>query len=479
MKKSATTLALLAAGVLSLPAFGQTKADFDEMRQELQRLRQELNALKGQPAVAASAASGASSTNDRIEQLEIKQKDAVVLGDIGNSFRLPGSETSLRIYGFAELTAVKEFKGDNSNNDYSTYAPYAPINGSMGNANRTGVSYLTARTSRLGVEASTPTAYGPLGVKIEGDFNNEPRTGDGAVSGKVGNIYTQAWTNSYGFRLRHAYGQFGGLLIGQTWSTFMDVDNSPETVDFNGPIGSALARQPQIRYAYGTKDMGTFTVALENSVNYILDNTGTATTQGLAKMPDLIGRWDKSFGWGSMSVRGVSHELRVNDGAGLEVSKRGYGLASTAFIKMRDGKDFASVGLTYGEGIGRYFYGIEGAAFDGTNILLEKALGIAVGYQYKASDRLRANFVFGAQRSYDNAYTAFARANGLDSSVGAGGMGQFAINRSAYQAHLGFIYNPIKNVDFGAEYIFGQRETLAGEKGDLSRVNLSAKYYFN
>ena len=40
MKVSRTTLALLAAGVLSLPAFGQTKADFDEMRQEIARLRQ-------------------------------------------------------------------------------------------------------------------------------------------------------------------------------------------------------------------------------------------------------------------------------------------------------------------------------------------------------------------------------------------------------------------------------------------------------
>lgn len=469
MKVSATTLALLAAGLLSLPAFGQTKADFDEMRQEIARLRQELNALKAQSPVAAPAASA---TNDRIEQLEIKQKDAVVMGDIGNSFRLPGSETSLRIYGFAEVNAVKEFKGDNSGSDYATAIQYAPINDSIGNGKRTGVSHLTARTSRFGLEASTPTSYGPMGIKIEGDFNNEPRTGNSAVSGSAGNIYTQGWSNSYNFRLRQAYGQFGGLLVGQTWSTFMDVDNSPETVDFNGPTGSTFIRQPQIRYAYGTKDNGTFTLALENPVSYLLDNTGGAQTSGFSKAPDLIARWDKSFGWGSMSVRGVSQEFRINDGAGLEVSKRGYGLGSTAFIKMRDAKDFLSVALTYGDGIGRYFNGVEGAAFDGTDILLEKVLGIVVGYQYKASDTLRANFVLGAQRNYDNPYTAFARANGLDT-------GQWGINRNIYQAHLGFIYNPIKNVDFGAEYIFGQRETLAGEKGDLSRINLSGKYYFN
>lgn len=476
MKKTAITLSMLAAGLLSMPALAQTRAEFDELRQELLRLRQEINQLKAQqsakpaPAAAASAADTAA-TNERIEQLEIKAKDAVVVGDIPNSFRLPGSETSLRIYGFAELNAVYEAKGDNSSNDYSTFAPYAPINGST---TRTGQTYLHARTSRIGIEASTPTSYGPLSVKIEGDFNNEPRTGNSAVYGTTGNIYTQQATNSYGFRLRHAYGQFGGLLVGQTWSTFMDVDNSPETVDFNGPIGSTFIRQPQVRYAYATKDMGTFTVAAENSVSYVLDSSGVATPAGFSRVPDLIARWDKGFGWGSASVRALSHEHRVNDGAGVTASKRGWGVASTAFVKMRDAKDFASIGFTYGKGIGRYFNYIEGASYDTAtgNILLEKALGIVAGYQYKHSDTFRANFVLGWQKNYDNEYTTFARANGLDS-------GQFGINRSVYQAHIGFIYNPIKNVDFGAEYVFGQRRTLADEKGDLSRLNLSAKYYFN
>jgi hypothetical protein len=474
MKRSAITLMLLASGTLSLPAVAQTRSDFEELRQEVLRLRQELNQLKAPPPAAASAASSAAT--ERIEQLELKQKDAVVLGDIPGSFRLPGSETSLRLYGFVELNAVHEFKGDNSNNDFATFAPYAPVNGSTTRNNQT---FLHARTSRVGIDASTPTPYGPLAVKVEGDFNNDPRTGNSAVSGTIGNIFTQQSTNSYNFRLRQAYGQFGGLLVGQTWSTFMDVDNSPETVDFNGPIGSTFVRQPLIRYAYNTMDRGTFTVAAENSVSVVLDNTGTVTTAGFSRVPDFVARWDKSFGWGAMSVRGVTHELRVNDGATVNTSRRGYGIGTTALVKMRDAKDFASFALTYGNGIGRYFNYIEGAAFDpiANNILREKELGVVVGYQYKASDSFRTNFVLGWQRNYDNAYTAFARANGLDTAAGA--LGQFAINRRIYQAHLGFIYNPIKNVDFGAEYIFGQRKTLAGEKGDLSRVDLSAKYYFN
>jgi len=469
---------------VALPSHAQTARDFKEMRMEIKQLREELDALKKAkmaPAVAApvavpvavAPAAAQSDLADRVEAVEIRSKDAVTLGDIPGSFRLPNSETSLRVYGFAELNMVHELKGDNSDSDYSTFLPYAPLDGSP-QANKTGRDYLTARTSRFGIEASTPTQYGPLGIKIEGDFNNDPRTGNSAVSGTAGNIFTQQATNSYDFRLRHAYGQFGGLLIGQTWSTFMDVDNSPETVDFNGPIGSTFIRQPQIRYTYPTKDNGSFTVAAENADSYVLEPaTGLPSVAGFSHVPDFVGRWDKGFDWGAISVRGVTTEHRLEDGAAVSVSRRGYGLAASGLYKTM-GDDFMTWAVTGGTGIGRYFNYIEGAFYDAANnkILMEKALGVVLGYQHKQSDSLRFDGSVGYQRDYDNEYTDFARANGLDS-------GRFGINRSVWQSHLGVIWNPVKGVDLGAEYILGRRRTLAGETGDMSRFDLSAKYNFN
>lgn len=486
LKRTSLTASIaLMFAAAAVPSHAQTAKDFEEMRMEMKRLREELDALKKErqaqaqapvqaPAqVAAPAPAAVSELADRVEQIELRSKDAVVAGDIGGSFRLPNSETSLRLYGFAELNAVYEAKGDNSNNDYATFLPYAPLDGSA-EANRKGRTFMHARTSRIGIEASTPTSYGPLGVKVEGDFNNDPRTGNAAVSGSVANIFTQQATNSYNFRLRHAYGTLGGFLIGQTWSTFMDVDNSPETVDFNGPIGSTFIRQPQIRYTYGTADMGSFTVALENSDSYVLEaSSGLPSVAGFSRVPDLIGRWDKSFGWGAMSVRAVSHEHRLKDGDAVSVSRRGYGFGVSTLVKTGE-SDFMTAAVTGGNGIGRYFNYIEGAFYDDANdkILMEKALGVVLGYQHRASDSLRFNGSVGWQRNYDNEYTEFARASGLDS-------GQFGINRSVWQAHLGLIWNPVKEVDIGAEYIFGRRKTLADEQGDMSRVNLSAKYYFN
>ena len=186
---------------------------------------------------------------------------------------------------------------------------------------------------------------------------------------------------------------------------------------------------------------------------------------------------------GNVSLRGVTQQLKVvnND---INVSKRGYGLGATGLFKLRGGQDSLSLGVTWGNGAGRYFNYIEGAFLDTDNrkIVTERAVGVVAGYQFKQSDTLRYNFVGGWQRSMTNDFTRFAQANGLDSggiNSALGEFRQFAINRSLYQIHAGLIYNPVKNVDLGAEYIFGRRTTLANEKGDMSRVNLMARYTFN
>lgn len=465
MKKTKIALALFAVGLASGSVAQAADADrIAQLEAQMKIMQQQIEALK--------ASSSAKEIADLKDQVGAQGKEAVVIGDIPNSFRLAGSDTSIRLYGIAELNMVHESKGDGSANDYSTFMPYMPLNGSA-LGNRKGQSYLHARTSRIGVEAATPTPYGQLMAKIEGDFNNDPRTGNAAVTGSLGNIYTQQQTNSYDFRLRHAYFQLGPWMVGQNWSTFMDIDNTPETIDFNGPIASTFIRQPQLRYTYVTPEMGNYTAAIENSSSYVLNSSGSATTAGFSKVPDLVARWDRAFTWGSLSLRGVSHEHRVNDGAGVNQSRRGNGLAASGQIKTV-GDDFISWIVTGGTGIGRYFNYIEGAAYNPTanRVVMEKALGLVLGYQRKFSDTFRMNFVLGTQKNYDNEYTDFARANGF-----AGG--QFGINRRVTQAHVGGIWNPIKQVDVGVEYIYGKRETLLGETGNMSRINLLGRYNLN
>jgi hypothetical protein len=429
------------------------------------------------PAEGAQASAG-----ERLDLVEEKQKDAVVVGDVPGSFRVPGTELSLKLYGYVEVNYIHEFKGDNSDIDIPAFPAYAPLRDTP-EARRTGRDFVTARTSRFGIDASQPTRFGALAVKLEGDFINEPRTGGTEQYGTYRNVITQQETSSYGFRVRHAYGAFAGLLVGQTWGTFMDVDNSPETIDYNGPPGSTIIRQPMIRYSYATQDLGKFTVALENSSSYVLGDAAQSDADlpmgsSLSRLPDVVLRWDGSYQWGNVSVRALEQELRVKDGNGVDASKVGWGAAATAFLKLRGGQDYLSLAVTGGEGIGRYLFYVVGAVYDtpANEIRLERAGGIVAGYQFKPTSWVRCNFVYGITRTFDNDYVDVIRANGFDTGAN---LGKFAINRQVQQAHVGAIFTPIPGVDVGVEGIWGQRKTLAGEHGDVLRYNFLARYYIN
>ncbi len=462
---------------------GARPDEVQALQAEVRRLAAEVEALKARGAAPAQpagpSADAVAELSDRVGLVEIQQKDAVVAGDIPGSFRVPGTDVSLRLYGFAELSWVHAFEADSSDIDYSTFPPYLPLDGTP-EGRRKNRDYLTARTSRLGLEAATPTRFGVLGVKLEGDFNNEPRSGNSAQYGGAAHLFTQQATSSYGFRIRHAYGTFGGLLVGQTWSTFMDVDNYPETVDFNGPTGATFIRQPLIRYTYGTRSAGGFTVALENPSSYVLDSTDTDPGYGLpiasslSRVPDVVVRWDKGFEWGALSARAMTQELRFDDGAGLEASRRGWGAAGSASFKLRGGRDWAALQVTGGDGVGRYLNYIEGAIYDAAadEIRTERAVGVVAGYQLKPADWVRVNLVYGGTRNFDGGYTRVARATGLDA-------GRFGVNRSVQQVHLGPIFTPVKGVDLGVEGIWAHRKTLAGERGEDLRMNVSLKYYVN
>lgn len=467
MKRNTLLLALVSASLIAAVPVHAAPTDAER----IQALEKQLKALQEQIEELKATTAKTQEVTEVRNQVEAQSKEAVVAGDIPNSFRIPGSETSVHLYGIAELNLTHDFKGYNNDNDYASFVPYAPLNGSS-DGDRKGSTNLHARTSRIGMEASTPSSFGLITGKIEGDFNNDGRT---PSTGYVTNVGTEQSTNSYNFRLRHAYVQAGSWLVGQSWTTFMDMDAAPETVDFNGPVGSTMIRQPQIRYTYKTPTIGNYTLALESNDAYVLNPTSGSTynyDKAISRVPDLILRWDRAADWGTFSVRGVTQQLALKDGD-TSVSTRGWGLATSASVKMFD-NDLLSLNLTGGDGIGRYFNYIEGAGYDATNnrIVREETVGALVGYQHKFNDAYRLNFAYGYQRSLTNSFTDWARENGLDS-------GRWAMNRDVWQAHIGGFWNPTKVIEVGVEAIYGQRKTLAGEKGDASRINLLTRYYFN
>jgi hypothetical protein len=417
------TLIGLAASLLvcgTVPALAQSNAAIDELKEEIRKLREEVNALKKtQPAKPAEPGWG-----DRIEQVEIKQKDAVVAGDIAGSFRLPGSETSLRIYGYAEGHAIHDFKGTAPGDDFTNLMEQ-PLN-TRDAGFPTGKTKMTAQTSRFGFETSTPTQYGTLNTKVEGDFY----------------AYCGSECNRNRFRLRHAYGEYAGWLIGQTWSTFMDLDNTPETVDFNGPVGTPFSRRMMVRYTYADPKVGNkFTFAAEDPDNG-------------SRMPNLVARFDKSFDWGAINVRALGHEKRSSTD-----SKYGGGFGLGGSYKLT-GDDLLMAQWSYVEGDADNMVGSSGYVVDPVTgkITFDKVHGAVFGWAHTFDPTLRGNVALGLTNS---------RADPA-----------LFDNDKLTQLHMNMVYVPVKNVELGAEFIYGTRKTFDGDSGTLSRFDLMARYSF-
>ncbi len=425
LKHTVIGAAISAAFFGVLPAQAQTAKDFEEMRAEIKRLRAEVNALN-KTAPAAAPAADTSGWGDRIEQLEIKSKDAVVLGDIGGAFRLPGSETSLRFYGYAEAHAIVDLRQPGPSDTF-TDPMFQPLDNSGGQKGKT---KFTAQTSRFGFESSTPTSLGAFNTKVEMDF------------------YSYGNANRNRLRLRHAYGEYAGFLIGQTWSTFMDLDDLPETVDFNGPIGAPFSRRTMIRYTYADTKAGyKLTAALEDPEDQF--GAGSANE----RLPQVVLRADKSFDWGALNVRVLSHEKRS-----FAEAKRGFGVGIGGSFKITD-KDLLMGQYTRVDGDIDQLYGSNGYAIDPTTgaITFDKNQGLVVGYAKTFSDQLRGVLTYGMNR---------------------GKTAQAVDNRTLQQVFVSMIYSPIKNVELGAEYIYGKRKTFTAETGTSSRFDLMGRYTF-
>ena len=428
------TLIALAAAMAALgavPAQAQSSKEVDELRQELQKLRKEVADLKQQREGKPADATG---WGERIQQVELKQKDAVVAGDIGGSFRLPGSETSVHLYGYAEAHLLHDFNATAPGDDFSNLAEQ-PLKGTP-EAGFKGKTKMTAQTSRFGFETATPTQHGTFNTKLEMDFY----------------AYCGSECNRNRLRLRHAYGEYAGWLIGQTWSTFMDLDNTTETVDFNAQLGVPFSRRTQIRYTWGDAKEGyKFTFAAEDPEDQF--GGGSAGE----RFPHLVARFDKTFDWGGINIRALTHEKRDPSG----VNKRGYGIGAGGSYKLTD-KDLLVLTAASVNGDFDNMVGSNGYRFDGSKFLFDRNVGVALGWNRTVSDQLRTNV------SYEE-----ARAHVSDEFLALGDA-----NRRLQQVHAGFIYSPIKNVELGAEYLWGRRTTYQSGSGTLSRLDLMGRYSF-
>ena len=130
---------------------------------------------------------------------------------------------------------------DQAMQDYQTFNPYeVPTNVDTRSPNY----FAGLQQSRIGIEVTRRTNLkGDVFIRLEGDFKNSSKT----------------------FRIRHAYGQVRGVLVGQSWSLMNNVSYQPAIVSLDGPACGIGLRTPQIRYTRPINNYSSWSAAVEYS----------------------------------------------------------------------------------------------------------------------------------------------------------------------------------------------------------------------
>lgn len=350
-------------------------------------------------------------------------------------WKLPGTDFSMKLGGYVKLDVIHDFQELGNRYKFSTQSIAVPTETDS-------VTTIHARESRLSFDLRGPTAGHELRVFVEGDFFGSGDT----------------------FELRHAFGSLGGLLAGQTWTTYMDLSSRPSTLDFEGPDGEIFVRQPMVRWTQGMGARSNFSVAIEDSTADIGSASG-ASEESSTSMPDLAANVRLEGEGRHAQLSGVLRYLEVDGSAGSpDEEELGWGVALSAKTQLGAAGRRLMGQVGYGEGSAHYNQATRGS---GSDAVLEPGgletlpvLTAVAGYEHDWSEQWSSTLAL-----------ALAELDNRDSQPAD------AIHRSR-SASLNLVWHPYPRFLVGAEYLYGERENRDGEEGEAHRVQISFKFLF-
>lgn len=373
------------------------------------------------------------------------KENVVTAGSTKGSIKLPGTNTSITIGGFAKGTFLwsSVSAGSGQLGDQAVVPNQIPVGPTAGANEKSNITF-HARQSQLWFRTETPSAWGPVVSYVEGDFFG--------VNG------TEVTTNSHGFRVRQAYGSVGPFTAGQFWNTAFSIIALPEFLDFGGPVGVFGVRQAGIRWTQKFS-RGYWAISAENPETYL---SGTTTVfPDDDRIPDINAKVTFNVGRNTFDVAGVYRQLRI-DIPGTVDSTSAWGAIFSGNIPTF-GQDTIKFQIHRGEGIGRYIGGV-GTVTDAALVAgkIEKitTTGGYLSYQHIFSPKFRSSLILSRLSATD--------------PPGAPGTN----TTRASSVFLNFVWAPIPSVQIGPELIYAERVVQNGQSGHLNRVQFSARYNF-
>jgi len=430
-----------------IDALKKQLADMEQTLLSMKRRLDELEAAASPPGSkkpGPTAAEQAAAENPSTPDIP---PDVVSAGDFPGSIRIPGSDAAVKFGALIRTAFVFTLRPLGSDDRFLTYSiPVGPP--TPGEGARTA---FTANTSRFNVDFRTPTGIGQIRAFIEGDFTG----------------------SNDAFHLRHAYAQYRGFIVGQTWSTFSDPEAAPEDIDFEGVSAKNEIRQPQIRYRWEGKETLGIAVAAETP------SVSLTGGQGVNVVPDGIVR----FVWrpkpeAHLQLAAVLRQIRGQSDVDPEVTESvpAWGVTFSASWPFRRFHlvDRMTFQFNGGVGIARYVndlnsLGGEDAAFD------------------PADGSLHALPVYAWYFAYQHMWRAWetTRKMNLRSSLI---FSWVYVDNPSFQPPTSYwrtqryagniVFSPSPRIDVGLEYLWGERQNLDGQKGWSNQVQMVGYFRF-
>ena len=430
--------------------------EMETLRQEVATLKERIETLEAQLSAIMQLNSVAPDPGNtekinagispvRPETTEQAARDNVVVTTADNS--------AINVGGRLKIDAIYNSRstGGNSGTNASDLA-FSPASIPVTATGEHDQLSFNARQTRLWLKGYSPSDYGEMAGYIEIDFNASSSASNERVS------------NSYTPRLRHAYGNVGGLTLGQTYTTFMNVSAFPEINDLNGPVGIMNIRQPLLRY-HTQSDSADVYLALENPETTLTTSSGSRLAPDDDRLPDLVGKVEFTGDWGNWSLAGMARQIRHDSNTAAMGDDSTWGGAVSAAGRIRLGRrDNLRFSLSYGNTLGRYIsYNAinDGVITDNGEIELTEMIGGYLAWQHWWKDDLRSTF-----------------AAGFASADHSPAVNPSLVNEKFYSTHLNLIWNPSLNSSIGIEWLHGYRELGDGRDGHLNRIQITSMYNF-
>jgi hypothetical protein len=460
-------------------------------------------------------------------------------GSFPRSILIPGTDTSIKIYG--QMTEIIDYWMTGGNPNQSPQSTTVGITGQLESlplygagvtrARGNGVFQQSPKESKIGFETRTPTPFGEARTVMEFDWG-------GSTAFVPGGASALGTTDSLVPRLRYGYGTLGGLLAGQATSNFSDPDANAETIDFGGNPGEpGKGRIPQIRYtmpawwggslsfsaetpetqlatANGLEfsDAGVIPTATTScAIPQVANQAGTQTcttallTSGVtptnpakAVAPDLTAAWYIPQPWGHLDLSALLRPgLDVTDGKYFAKQYIGYGFHFGMDVKpgwFGWSKDDFTLHFVGGDSIGTYVNSSSsfslatnyGAPSTSATTGSYGGFGGPTSAASAAAIIVKPTQEMGAELGYQHWWLDNLRSNingGFETHYGipiklVGAAQAASLNKEFIGAHANLIWNPVSFVDVGLEYMWGQRTVLNNSTGTENVLISEFKFRF-